>query len=726
MDYQHLIDNNWRRSGTYLYRPVLEKSCCPAHTIRLDVTSFVATKQQNQLLRRMSRFLNGEIDLLSEPAGAAVPATKPVSKKLIPPAVAAVAAKLDALLESAIQSAISSGNLPPEASTVLLAGQAGDCSAVATSSLVSLNMAALNRDVASSEASGGRAKRGGNKPLFSTAVALRIAAACPQTEATPEAVAAALVASWVELPDCVSLATAALAAKDKPFVNLSIVDTHALASLAAEAAIVRGGAPACSLAPEAASAAGSAGGAKHVLRVEAVRARFDEDSFELYKRYQRSVHGDEDEKLTREQYEGFLVESPLLQVPLTGPAKPAAQAVPAAVDTAGEEEVAELAGAAAALGVPVELLKAAKRFTGGLEAGAALVQQALPTLGAEALMAALAGAPNGRGGGGGGAADEAARRGAEAQAAAWAEGEGAGRGIPLVAEGTDAALPGFASDAVAAGLGGAEGEGGTDMALGYGSFHHRYFLDDRLVAVGVVDVLPLCLSSVYVFYDPDLPRLQLGRYTALREVQWVQRVSRRCPRLRYYYMGFYIHSCAKMRYKAEYRPSQLLCPVTGAWVDYADAKPLLDTARFARLQRAPEGAEALTAAAGEAAAGPAAAAGTNTAGKRVRGPKKKPKKHGKHAKSAATVAAASDSSSDGLSAEERAKEAATELIPVTAAERTSALELARGCPVLLVNSETVCYSKDLHGNGPQLVDTAITELVLRTSPEFVKRCLVYF
>ena len=31
---------------------------------------------------------------------------------------------------------------------------------------------------------------------------------------------------------------------------------------------------------------------------------------------------------------------------------------------------------------------------------------------------------------------------------------------------------------------------------GYGSFHHRYFLDDKLVAVGVVDVLPRCLSSV--------------------------------------------------------------------------------------------------------------------------------------------------------------------------------------------------------------------------------------
>lgn len=33
------------------------------------------------------------------------------------------------------------------------------------------------------------------------------------------------------------------------------------------------------------------------------------------------------------------------------------------------------------------------------------------------------------------------------------------------------------------------------------------------------------------------------------------------PGLRYYYMGFYIHSCHKMRYKADYAPSDLLCPV---------------------------------------------------------------------------------------------------------------------------------------------------------------------
>ncbi len=42
-----------------------------------------------------------------------------------------------------------------------------------------------------------------------------------------------------------------------------------------------------------------------------------------------------------------------------------------------------------------------------------------------------------------------------------------------------------------------------------------------------------------------------------------------CPDLRWYYMGFYIHSCHKMRYKADYMPSDLLCPNTRVRPDHA-------------------------------------------------------------------------------------------------------------------------------------------------------------
>jgi hypothetical protein len=43
-----------------------------------------------------------------------------------------------------------------------------------------------------------------------------------------------------------------------------------------------------------------------------------------------------------------------------------------------------------------------------------------------------------------------------------------------------------------------------------------------------------------------------------------------------------------MRYKAEYAPSQLLCPVTGHWVDLAAAVPRLDKDKHAALADVPE------------------------------------------------------------------------------------------------------------------------------------------
>lgn len=104
-----------------------------------------------------------------------------------------------------------------------------------------------------------------------------------------------------------------------------------------------------------------------------------------------------------------------------------------------------------------------------------------------------------------------------------------------------------------------EGDGSTP-SCGFGSFHQQYRIDGKLVAVGVVDILPHCLSSKYLFWDPDLAFLSLGKYSALREIQWVQEAHKLCPSLAHYYLGFYIHTCPKMRYKAAYAPSELLCP----------------------------------------------------------------------------------------------------------------------------------------------------------------------
>lgn len=111
----------------------------------------------------------------------------------------------------------------------------------------------------------------------------------------------------------------------------------------------------------------------------------------------------------------------------------------------------------------------------------------------------------------------------------------------------------------------------TGKILSLGCKHQLYRLDGRLIAVGVIDLLPDGLSSVYTFYDPDDRDLVLGKLTALKEIEFTREAG-----LDFYYMGFYIHDCQKMRYKAEYKPSELLCGTSLEWFPYAACKPLMD------------------------------------------------------------------------------------------------------------------------------------------------------
>jgi hypothetical protein len=94
---------------------------------------------------------------------------------------------------------------------------------------------------------------------------------------------------------------------------------------------------------------------------------------------------------------------------------------------------------------------------------------------------------------------------------------------------------------------------------------------------------------VYLFWEPECAALAPGRYTALAELRWAaDAAAAGTPALAHYYMGYYIHTCAKMRYKAEYRPSDLLCPVTQRWVALTPALlAALDAAPFVVLSVLP-------------------------------------------------------------------------------------------------------------------------------------------
>ncbi len=83
------------------------------------------------------------------------------------------------------------------------------------------------------------------------------------------------------------------------------------------------------------------------------------------------------------------------------------------------------------------------------------------------------------------------------------------------------------------------------------SFLVEFRDQDGLRIVSVIDLLSDGLSSVYTFYDPDLPQGRLGVYNVLWQIELCKKLN-----LEYLYLGYWIKDSPKMAYKTGYRPAQ--------------------------------------------------------------------------------------------------------------------------------------------------------------------------
>ena len=86
-----------------------------------------------------------------------------------------------------------------------------------------------------------------------------------------------------------------------------------------------------------------------------------------------------------------------------------------------------------------------------------------------------------------------------------------------------------------------------------------YFLDTKLVGLGIVDALSVGLSAIYFVYDPKHHHQSLGTWNVLCLIAEARRRG-----LRHLYLGYWVADCLSLAYKANFRPHEILGP-DGLW-----------------------------------------------------------------------------------------------------------------------------------------------------------------
>jgi len=118
----------------------------------------------------------------------------------------------------------------------------------------------------------------------------------------------------------------------------------------------------------------------------------------------------------------------------------------------------------------------------------------------------------------------------------------------------------------------------------YGTYNFIHRLDGKIIAVGIWDILPTCLSSVYLYYDTDYQFLDLGVFTAIREIEYVKSFHDLINNnFKYYMMGFYCETVQKLRYKGFYQPTELLDRYTMNYVYLKDVQKLISDGKNHKL-----------------------------------------------------------------------------------------------------------------------------------------------
>ena len=123
----------------------------------------------------------------------------------------------------------------------------------------------------------------------------------------------------------------------------------------------------------------------------------------------------------------------------------------------------------------------------------------------------------------------------------------------------------------------------------YGTFHQLYRLDGKLVAIGIIDVVPKGIVSIYMWYDVSkaVSKFSFGVYSALKEIELVCKYHQSNPGMQNYYLQGWNRLNKKLAYKSNYGPGHFYCPtIVEDWVEGEEG---VDKSQAAYIEKKREG-----------------------------------------------------------------------------------------------------------------------------------------
>ena len=93
----------------------------------------------------------------------------------------------------------------------------------------------------------------------------------------------------------------------------------------------------------------------------------------------------------------------------------------------------------------------------------------------------------------------------------------------------------------------------------------EYYLGGKLIGVALADCTRGTFSAIYTFYDPPQPKMSVGTFSVLKQLEFCKKRD-----IDFFYLGYFILHNKSLKYKASFKPNEIY--IDNEWVPYSTSE----------------------------------------------------------------------------------------------------------------------------------------------------------